>query len=132
MATITIYNTEGRILRNSAVPATMMQGQAQPGEHVYIGRLDRETQYVVDGEPVDRPLQPTTVSKLTIQADGEDEAVLENVPEGELVATHLETGQVVLGPINGTDSYSTTFPGTHRLLIMAWPYQDFTIDIEAV
>ena len=76
---------------------------------------------VVDGEVVERPDMPVTLSATTIAADGEDECVLSGLPDPCTVIGH---GAVSAGPVEvtgGSLTLTSTAAGTITVSIMADP-----------
>ena len=90
------------------------------------------TYYIIDNEIVLRPTQMTSLDKLTIFADGADMVIITNAPEGIFTAKNKTTGEEVSGDIVGSDTFSTTVPGTYKITITAFPFLDFTTTIEAI
>jgi hypothetical protein len=87
--------------------------------------------YVLNWLVYPRPNQATALNKLTLTADGIDTITITNAPSGTFTATNTTTRETVTGPISGTDTFSTTVPGTIKVKIESWPYLDFEATIEA-
>ena len=131
MSEAIIYNLTGKILRTISAPPDMLLMQKQEGEFILYGEANGLIDYVDQGEVVSRQTQLTTLDKLTITADGIDTVILTNTPAGTFTATNITTRETVTGPISGTDTFSTTVPGTIKIKIESWPYLDFEAEVVA-
>lgn len=88
--------------------------------------------YVYEDEITLRPIQTTTINKPTITADGIDAVLITDAPVGIFTAISRATEETITGEISGSDTFSTTIPGTYKITITAFPFLDFTATIEAL
>ena len=117
MSNILIFSTAGKIIRNVSAPANMLQMQIQTDEFgIENVEANLITDYVVNNSVTARPTQTTTLSKITITADGVDAISIENAPEGIFTAINTSTTDTVTGPINGSDTFSTTIVGSSSIM----------------
>lgn len=108
----TVHNAAGEIQKSGSVPYEDVQAQAGPGETVLEGvRADDLTQYVADGEIVERPAI----------------AGLDQVPEG----TRVFVDGVDQGVCNdGAVEIETDIVGVYRVrLVPPFPYQPFETEV---
>lgn len=96
--------------------------------HFIYQKSDGNSQYVFDGDIVDRPSMSGTLDKPEILADGVDEATITGLP--------TECNVTVSGPVdgstpvtNGTFAMTADIPGIYMVKIESWPYlkQEFEI-----
>jgi hypothetical protein len=87
--------------------------------------------YVLSGVVTLRPIQETTLDKLTVSADGIDYISIINSPTGVFTAIN-NTGDIISGEIAGSDTFSTTIAGTYKIIITSFPYLDFESTVEAI
>ncbi len=132
MSNAILYNINGQIMRSISAPPDMLQDQKMEGEFLLEGIADLEKDYILNNMIVPRPIQLTTLDKLTLIADGIDTIMLSNTPSGIFIATNTRTHETITGAINGTDTFSTTITGTYNIRIEAFPYLDFEATIEAI
>lgn len=133
MYNVTIYNSEGRILRVASVSPAMVQMQKQEGEFLFEGTSDISADYVNNGEVIKREIQPTTINKTTLSADGIDSIIFSNVPNGTFLAFNInDMNTQVFGNIVTEDIFSTTVAGTYHIKIISFPYLDFETTVEAI
>jgi hypothetical protein len=109
----------------------MVSQQALTGESVILGTCDDTTQYVLAGVVTNKLTQQTALNKLTLTANGIDSIIITGAPIGTFTATNINTNETVTGPISGTDTFTTTVPGTINIKIESWPYLDFNAVIVA-
>jgi len=126
-----IYNSNGRITRTVSAPPNMLIMQRQEGELILYGEADLLTDYIYQGEVTLRTVQLTDINKPTLTADCLDTITITNAPSGTFTATNTATRETVTGPISGTDTFSTTVPGTYKIKIESWPYLDFEAEVVA-
>lgn len=100
----------------------------------YLGNSKKiiKENYILNNEVILRPIQTTTINKSTITADGIDAILITNAPVGIFTATSRATEETITGEISGSDTFSTTIPGTYKITITAFPFLDFTATIEAI
>jgi hypothetical protein len=128
-----IYNSVGKILRLISAPEDRLSLQVQAGELMLIGEANEFANYIDQGTVTQRPTQPTSLSKLTLTADGVDLITITNEPIGAtFTAVNTVSGKVVTGLIDGTDSFSTTIVGAYKITIVLWPYLDFEVTVNAI
>lgn len=133
MSNIIIFNSIGEILRDVIAPPDMLEIQIQEGEFgIENVDCDVHNDYVLDGTVTPRPTQSTTLDKTTITADSVDVITITNAPDGTFTAINTTTKDTITGPINGSDTFSTTIAGTYKITIVAWPYLDFETTMTAV
>jgi hypothetical protein len=80
-----------------------------------------------------RPLMRAVIDKTTIKAGGSDAAVLTGAPKNVRCMVH-GAGELLFDIMlpNGEFELSIPAPITYRVVLEKWPYQMFTVDIEAV
>jgi hypothetical protein len=98
------------------------------------GLLPPERWYVdvKTDELLERPLMPAAAKAAVIKAGGD--AVITGIPKGASVAV-LAAGEVIysLAALDGDElQFSIPLPCRYRTVIRKWPYQDCSIEIEAV
>lgn len=74
-------------------------------------------------------INPTTIDKTTLVADGVDVVTISNCPPGILTITNSQT---LSGDISGTDTFATTIGGIYHLTIASEGYDVFTATVEAI
>lgn len=132
MKNFIVYDSVGKILRRGLVGDYDYDLQTQEGEQVIEGIADWKTQYVYNGEIVDRPLMdthPIAISKIDNIA--EDEVItITGVPTGADIwveddVYNLPTGETVL---------ELTFDtvGQYLIRVVAFPYQDWEREVTVV
>lgn len=133
----------GKILRCVSVPPDCLIQQAGLNEKAIVADMEVvDTLYYVDNDLCKlRPAQATICDKASIVANGIDSAVFTNTPKGLFSAIRLrnesepfnyqDPEQSISGDINGTDTFSTTIPGTYKIKIISFPYLNFEATIEA-
>jgi hypothetical protein len=92
---------------------------------------DVSLSYIVAGSLTARPVQATTIDKITIIANGTDAITITNSPSGIFTAINSDTADTVSGAISGTDTFSTTIVGSYTITIVSWPYLDYKATITA-
>ena len=131
-----VYTGTGFVKRTGTAPnleMALIQGGDQ--EHVIITDIradDPNVIYVSDNVVVSRPTQLTTLSKLTLTADGVDTVTISSAPSGIFTATNTTTRESVSGAINCTDTFATTIPGTYKIKVESWPFLSFEATINAI
>lgn len=80
------------------------------------GQWDGDTHYVVDGEAVPRPENPTTLDGMTLR----------NVP----VPATLTINETEYQTDSDTVELGFDYPGTYRVIVRAFPYLDKELTIE--
>lgn len=132
MTDYTIYKNTGKILRTGNCPPDMVEFQTRNEDDlIYLGTCDLWSDYILDGEKVARPTQPTVLDKLTLSADGVDAITITDSLLGTFTATNIITQETITGSIEGIDTFSTTIVGSYQIKIESFPYLDFTATIEA-
>jgi hypothetical protein len=101
------------------------------------GYIDNTIYYITNvgttNDITPRPTQLTTLNKTTLNANGVDEIVISNAPIGATcIITDGATAPVLIGTIDGIDTFSTDIPETYQIKISLWPYIDFTAIINAI
>ncbi len=91
-------------------------------------------------EVVKRPIMPITVSATVIKAgDEKNGAIFRNIPKGVTYAIYGPYDALIY-PVPGTSNLfpatelelSIPMPCTYRVEFELWPYQKFSINIEAI
>lgn len=134
MATHTRFDRDsGQITGYYSVDGALADLQARGISGIIPGQFDPDTEMTVevDGQwqAAPRPVNPTTIDKTTVIADGEDTATLSNVPTGTLVSV-LETEQRVRVK-DGELLFGVDTPGTYTLECKCFPYLDVVFTVEA-
>lgn len=133
MKDFTIYSPTGNIIRTGTCQDTLFTEQLlNANEFILEGKTDMYKEYISEGVKSPRPAQSSIINVLTIIADGGDIVTISEAPSGTFTATNTITRETVTGSIAGTDTFSTTVPGTYRIKIESWPYLDFETTITAV
>ena len=103
-----------------------LQGSLYPDLALTQQASDPEFDFVLDGMVIPRPT--LAFDKLTIKADGVDEATLPDLPDSCEVVVDGEV-HVVEG---GTLTITSDLPALYVIEIKAFPYMDFKGVVEAV
>ncbi len=131
-----IYDNTGKILKSLSMPPEFYSLQLNVNEFLYTKEVNLQDNldlyFIVNNSLTIRPTQLTTLDKTTITANGVDIISITNAPDGTFTAVNTVTKDTITGPINGSDTFSTTIAGTYKITIVAWPYLDFETTIEAV
>jgi hypothetical protein len=124
----------GEILRNVDMPEDFIPYQVGEGEAFLETQvtINDGIHYVDNDVVLEKVIQPILLNKTTINADGIEELIFSNVPLASIKIDNLQTKETLSGTIEGTDSFSTTIPGTYKIKIISFPYLDFEATIEAV
>ena len=127
-----IYNSIGKIVRLIDAPESMLVDQIQGLDQFLLnGEANDKLQYIVNESILDRPIQLTILDKIILTADGIDIINITNSPDGIFIAVNMVTKDTISGEISGSDTFSTTIPGTYKIKIESFPYLDFEATIEA-
>ena len=127
-----IYNSIGKIVRLIDAPESMLVAQIQGLDQFLLnGEANDKLQYIVNESILDRPIQLTILDKIILTADGIDIINITNSPDGIFIAVNMVTKDTISGEISGSDTFSTTIPGTYKIKIESFPYLDFEATIEA-
>lgn len=117
MKSISIYNDIGEI--HTTIQGDELSIQATI-DNITDGWVEgdwfQKNKYVANGEVLDRPANPTTVSGLT----------LNNVP----VPATVFIDNVPYETSESTVEIEFSFPGTHKVKVVAFPYLDAEFEIE--
>lgn len=103
-----------------------------------VAEYDDELFYAPAGVVTARPAFPSTLSPLTIDADGVDAATITSVPVYTFVritSDSLNTGVLDIDALeidDGTLEISTTAVGVFTLTFTNFPYQTYVVELEAV
>ena len=124
----------GEILRNVDMPEDFIPYQVGEGEAFLETQItiNDGIHYVDNDVVLEKVIQPILLNKITINADGIDELIFSNAPLGTIKIDNLQTKETISGTIEGTDTFSTTIPGTYKIKIISFPYLDFEATIEAI
>lgn len=117
MQAVSIYNQRGEIVTTlrgdtAAIDNTLENTGASWVDGDWLGK----PVYVLNGEVVPRPENPTTLHGLT----------LENVP----VPSTIVIGGTYYEATESTVELSFNLPGTYRVKVISWPYLDKEITVE--
>lgn len=110
----TVYDAQGKILRNGFCPTNMLEVQAKENEFIIGEESDPSIHYVANGTVLLRPIMPITVAGL----------VLSNVPANSLLWIEGESY-----PCSGNVTLSFEFPGTYPVRVECFPYLDFNLEV---
>lgn len=139
MKNFIIHDTVGKILRTGSCPDTMLSIQAGLGETVIEGLANDATQYVSAGVITSRPLLTTvaTWDVTTIVANGTAKATLGATlpnPTKVSITPPPNSGIASIADqtiIDGAFTLATTVAGAYTVTATAFPYQDYTVTINA-
>ncbi|MBL3825168.1 MULTISPECIES: hypothetical protein [unclassified Marinobacter] len=126
-----IYTPSGRIDRvYSGIKAeALVQPQGSEQAAIMPDGLDDTTAYVSGGQVVPKQTMPLQTSNPQITADGADECVIGNIPEGTTVQwPDGQTDEVTDGEVR----FSVDLADTYKLKFSAIAYLDQEVTIEAV
>lgn len=105
-------------------------------QYQYVeGIYDQKTQYVLNGEVVDRPDMNIVLDKVEIQADGIDVLTITGAPANSVATFKVHDGErmkIVSGDILNPDTFKTQFAGTYYLSIESFPYKTWFGTFNAV
>lgn len=110
------------------------EGQkAALSEYSWIeGHYDHSTQYISEGEAVNRPEMGIVLDKLNISADGEDEILISNIPADTTIKVfNHSTGTKIETVSSGTDTFSSVESGEILLIFENFPYIPYQVIINA-
>ena len=127
-----IYKSNtGKIDRVYSGPEYEALIQPQAGEQVVVilGAENDVSIYVEAGQVKARQSMLLTISSTQITANGTDEAIISNIPEG--VQVEWPDGQTDI-VTDGEISFSVDLPGTYTFRFTAVPYLDKEITVEAI
>lgn len=140
MKSFAVYKTTtGEILRTGQVPDAMVAIQAQTGEAAIEAVADPATEYYSAGVKTARPLLTTvaTWSVTSISANGTAKATLGATLPNPTAITIVPPAGLGIAPIaeqtvtDGSFELSTTVAGAYIVTAKAFPYQDYTVTINA-
>jgi hypothetical protein len=123
-----VHDQNGMIVRTGSAPEGMISIQAGTGEYAIEAAGDDLTQYVVGGAVTDKPAMPVSIDKTTVSADGIDLATISGIPVGALCRVASIAEAVVN---DGTIELTFDNPGDYEITIIAFPYLDYTVTINA-
>lgn len=123
-----VHDKHGAILRVVRCPKIQAAIQAVDGENIIEGSANDETQYVKDGQIIDRPANPAIADKAMIAADDMDTCSITNIPIGSEVSVE---GQAYT--VNDSEfEFSVDQPGEYQITVTGFPYMPATFTIEAI
>lgn len=124
----TVYDpTTGAIHRSGWCRRGDLGLQVRDGEAVvFEASADDLTQYVLEGEVVNKPI--FAFDKLEIAADGLDEAVMTGLPSPVTVIIDGTPHEVT----GGTLEIASIMPAVYRVVIIHWPYMPFSAEVVAI
>lgn len=97
------------------------------------GLLSPDLWYAMNGEATERPPMEVAIDKTTIKAGGSDASVLIGAPKDVSFNVFVGSDVVWSGTLpDGELEMSVPAPGLYRIVLEKWPYQMFTVDVEAV
>ena len=125
------YEPDGRI--TSVYGGTAQEAEMQDGggrlRVLLPTNMNNNNSYVNYGQPTLRSDLPLALSTMEIVADGLDEAIISNIPEG--VQVEWPDGQIDI-VTDGEIRFSVDLPGTYTFRFTAVPYLDQEVVIEAI
>ena len=125
------YEPDGRI--TSVYGGTAQEAEMQDGggrlRVLLPTNMNNNNSYVNYGQPTLRSDLPLALSTMEIVADGLDEAIISNIPEG--VQVEWPDGQTDI-VTDGEIRFSVDLPGTYTFRFTAVLYLDQEIIIEAI
>lgn len=112
------------------VAAAQVQGES---DRIIEGHYPAEAWYFEDDTPAERPANPAhVVGSTSIDADGVDELLIEDIPDGSAVAIEgPTTSSFIEAVIDGELVITTDDPGTHIVRIRSFPELDTEITFDA-
>ena len=140
MKNFVVYKTTtGEILRTGTVPDDMLTIQAGAGETAVEAIADPATEYYSVGVKTARPLLMTvaTWSALTLVANGTATVTLGSTLPNPTKITVTPPPNLGIAAIpeqtvtDGSFVLSTTVAGAYTVTAKAFPYQDYTVTINA-
>lgn len=78
-----------------------------------------------------RPVMQPEVTQTTILASSSDEVAIDNLPFPCTITVDDQVTEMD-DPDDTVFEWSTALAGTYEILIEAWPYRPFTLNVEAV
>jgi hypothetical protein len=126
----TFYDINGKIVFTYSGQCISEMSRIHPELSFIIGIYDFEKYYILNDNPIERPVQDTKLSKKILNADGIDEILITDAPNGMFSA--FTEDYSINGEINGNDAFSTNIVGSYGISIVAFPYLDFYEIIEAI
>jgi len=84
--------------------------------------------FVNNGEVAIRPLNPATISALTLLADSIDSITISSLPNPCSVTVDDATYEVT----DGSFEFSTTMPGAYSVVVESFPYKPTTFEVTAI
>ena len=128
------YTADGAIVRVCSYPEGLADIQTPEPEEagIVFEQTDPETQYVdtATGTVVERPTPEYVLDKDTVIADGVDQAQVTGLP----IPAYVYVNGPVADQFQVDDgSLALTFdePGVYTVVIAAFPYQDYEVEIIA-
>lgn len=140
MITITTYKTaDGKIIQTITCPDDSVPLQYGAGENYVVGAYLESTHYIVAGVATVKPLLTTvaTWSALTLVANGTATVTLGSTLPNPTKITVTPPANLGIAPIpeqtvtDGSFVLSTTVAGAYTVTARAFPYQDYTVTINA-
>ena len=135
MKYLTFYDSDGKIcLTFSGEESIVEQVKlSQVSLSSLEGFYDFREYYIEDSIAKLRPEQSTIVDKEEILANGIDVLTISSAPDNATFTAFDITNNLQLsGTFSGSETFSTTKPGTIRILIEKFPYLPFEKIIYAV
>ena len=108
-------------------PATGRFGVVQTVEEQYlhligpyvVGVHHADVMYVLDGDAIPRPLNPTLLTGSTLY----------NVPLPATILIRLPKGDAEFEATDGTVELDFKTPGSHHVTVLSWPFTDAHFDV---
>lgn len=132
-----VYDSEGRIVRTMICPYDALELNVREGEQWMLGNADAALNTVVVdavGIPaiVPRPTMDPVWSNLPLQANGQNVTLLLDLPDPCRVV-YAGPGFAHVGEVvGGVAEFTTDVVGTHKITVQAWPYLDWSEEIDAI
>ena len=119
MSNYIIYNSKGEILKNISCPPSLISIQIMDQEHYLEHELVNDDEfYVVNGEVVPRPTFSESISGTTIS----------NLPIPTTITTNGNSYTIT----DGSAELSFSLPGTYKVYLSSFPYQDKVVEVTQV
>ncbi|WP_115746929.1 hypothetical protein [Escherichia coli] len=128
--TVCVYDdSTGEILWNTTCPesaAEIQTSELDGREGIIVDSdVNGKTNYVVDGTITPRPV--FEFNKTTILADGEDSAVISDMPACKITVDGEEYEH-----LGGDFEITSDMAGNYNFVIVHFPYQNFKASVTAV
>jgi len=110
-----VHDASGKILRYGDCPPDSVEMQASGAGETVLQKAMFKDAYVVNGELIPRPANPTVLSGMA----------LTNVPAPSVV--YIKGARYDVH--ESTVELEFTYPGKYRIVVMSWPYLDAKFEV---